>query len=773
MSGKNTGHGGAPPVRFQRDGDDDSYEKTLVFEDAGAVGEEPGFAFETFAQSEADAAAKAKARSQPPAEPQGVRPERRPILRRSYLPPGDVVVDARPVGGMTVVTLRGRINESFRGAELGRSLSGTVVFDLAEVDRVSSFGVKGWLQMLETSRMSACYFFRCSEAVINQITMMRNFCGPGHIHSLMVPYTCAGCGEEFGALYEAVTDREYILGRSPAKVECPNCHGAAEMDDDPWSYFALDEHLLEAVPSDLQQVVNHLTSTNRIDPIEKFISEQETRIRFNAPLDGRLRLRRAFSGLEGRVTLDLSVTPAVDPAGLHRLIGALRDLDHEVSEVWLDGAPIDLIRSLLTDPVRRVYVSSMFVEARCLANRITRPVLVDIDRRRQVLMSHRLPPIEANWAIGPVDISDTDVLFRAAAELGPNNHPPEPERIYQPPPAPYPHAPHPTPIPHHTAPPYQTQSTPHPILHAQQPPPPSNNTGLMWQAAAVAAFMSLVGAILVLITVGWIISSRTDLFQLPAVASGERSLESAAPQSEGWDGGNELPPPWVEQTFLVNDEQVLIVGTAVGTDTDETAERSKVAAIYELIRNLRQEIRSKPAGKALIPLEAGNQPDPDRVVDQYLRDVGDWATPERVNASIKRSAGEITVVTQHALPKQVWDRLVEYYGTSRTFRGLAVARRFPTDYTQQPHQQTPLVITQAASWFRSAAPQDGMRSVEGRSVTSPDDYVKIAKQIWNDLEEGERMSMQLYHGDRPAEVGFVRQTAPKPPSLELLPLEGP
>ncbi len=289
MSGKNTGHRGAPPGQFPGEADD-SYEKTLVFEDAGVMGDEPGFAFETFTQSEADAAARAQARSQPPVEPQGARPERRPILRRSYLPPGDVVVDARPVGNMTVVTLRGRINESFRGAELGRSLSGTIVFDLAEVDRVSSFGVKGWLQMLETSRMTSCYFFRCSEAVINQITMMRNFCGPGHIHSLMVPYTCAHCGEEFGALYEAVADREYILGRSPAKVECPNCHDAAEMDDDPWSYFALDEHLLDQVPSDLQQVVSHLTSTNRIDPIEKFISEQETRIRFNAPLDGRLRL---------------------------------------------------------------------------------------------------------------------------------------------------------------------------------------------------------------------------------------------------------------------------------------------------------------------------------------------------------------------------------------------------------------------------------------------------------------------------------------------------
>ena len=727
MSGKNTNHEGAPMSgRRSR--------------------EEPSFEFEAFAQSEADAAAAAQ-RDRASSEPNLAAPERRRILRRSYLPPGDVVVDARPVGNMTVVTLRGRINESFQGGELGRSLSGVVVFDLAEVDRVSSFGVKGWLQMLETSRMVTCYFYRCSEAIINQVTMMRNFCGPGRIHSLMVPYSCSHCGEEFGALYEAVADREALLGRSPAIVECPHCHLGAEMDDDPWSYFALDDHLLDSVPADLRQVIDHLNSTNRTDPIEKFISEAETRIRINAPLDGRLRLSRAFAGLEGRVTLDLSVTPSVDAAGVHRLVGALRDLDQDVTEIWLDGAPTDLIRSLLVDPVPRVYVSSMFVEARCVSNGITRAVLVDVDRRREVLRARRLPPVEANWAIGPLDIADTDVLFGAAMELAP------------------------PPMPLSTPPVLQSQH--HlvaPPMPTQPPSPPS--AGLMWQAAALTAFLSLLGAIVVLAAVFFIIVTRTDLLEFNPEEQAGEAAERAV--TDGWDGGNTLAPAWVDQRFVTGDALVLFVGSASGGDVDETAERARIDALYELILNLRSSIASEPAGSGLLDLPPDTEPS--TVVERFMEEVGSWASPERSKAAIKREGERLTVVTQHVVPRETWDRLVKHYGASREFRGLAVARRFPTDYGSEPHQSTSLVVTKAASWFADAAVHDGVIAVEGRQLTDPSDFVGASARAWQALEDGGKVTVDVFHGTQRAEVVFARQPkAPvaRPRNSELLPLEVP
>lgn len=689
-------------------------------------GNDPTFRFESFAKSEADAVASEQGRRR--RGPTEAPVEKRTILRRSYLPPGDVVVDTRPVGNMTVVTLRGRINEAFRGGELGRSLSGVVVFDLAEVDRVSSFGVKGWLQMLDMSRMSACYFYRCSEAIINQVTMMRNFCGRGRIHSLMVPYACPACGEEFGALYESVADRESLLGRSPARVECPSCHQPARMDDDPWSYFALDEHLLDVVPPDLQQVVDHLSSTNRTDPIEKFISEFETRIRFNAPLDGRLRLRRAFAGLEGRVTLDHSVTPSVDAAGIHRLLGALRDLEGDVSEIWLDGAHPDLVRALLLDPIPRVYASSMFVEARCLANGIRRPVLVDIENQRHTLGNRGLPPIEANWAVGPVDIADTDVLFQAAAQLGPPAHPtaiapqayPESARVAAPS-----HAPG-----HQPA-----------LIFGLQP----------WQFALGTATASLLAVFVVILAVVWIFAARTEFFS----GSGEDVAQAGA---DGWDGGNVLPPAWVEQQFEIGDALVRVVGRASGSDDqmETLAEQARVDALYELLLNLRTRIEDTRAGPGLADLPPVVEPA--RVVDRLDRDVDGIVNASRANVAIKRQGDQVTLVTQHVLQRDEWESLLDYYGTAKEFRGLWVNRRFPTDYGSGPGSSTPIVISAVPSWYSEfASPGDAVESIGNVPITSLDQFFLVAHSTFNRLRVGQAMRVTTSHDGKPGALKFTKK----------------
>ncbi len=733
MSGKNHGPSDENPSIPSFDGEDR----------ASAV----GFEFSNFAKSEADALARAQEEAERQRRRPTSAPEQRKIMRRSYLPPTDVVVDTRPIGQMTVVTLRGRINESFRGAELGQTLSGHVVFDLAEVDRVSSFGVKGWLQMLEQARVASCTFLRCSEAVVNQITMMRNFCGPGRIHSLMVPYTCNHCGEEFGALYEAVADREVILNRSPVLVECPNCHQAAEMDDDPWSYFAIDEHLLDAVPFELQQVVDHLTSSARIDPIEKFISEQETRIRFNAPLDARLRLRRAFAGLEGRVTLDLSVVPRSDAEGVANLVDALRDLGPEVSELWVDGASVDLVRRLVAQPVDRVYLSSMFLRARCLANGIERPVLVDVDRRRALLEKQQLPPVEANWAMGNVDLADTDVLFEAAVALAP---PPD----------------------QHRSRPLDTLPRAPQTVYPSEPPltrPAAPNQQFRNFAILFSIVMFAV-ALIALVGVGYV-------FVTQRLASTEPEPEVVEGPVDGWNGGEPVPPPWVDQRFVLDDEQVLVVGEADGTEIEPTSERARSDAVARLVDHLRSEVSGRAAGPALRdePLIT----DAATISRQFLDEVGDWAEPVRTNSAIKRVGPMQTVVTQHRLTRETWDKLVKHYGDGASFRGLSVARRFPTDYGTALHERTPLVVIRVASWF-TARVGDGFVSVDEQTVETPYEFRRAAVRAWKTLEEGESLQMQLFHRGNLVPLEFDRtpseDAAPEPEAGsaagDLLPYEG-
>ncbi len=675
---------------------------------------EPSFPFESFERSEADAAQQ----GQPTPHTMETSPvEHRPILRRSYLPPGDVVVDSRPVGNMTVVTLRGRINESFRGGELGRSLGGVVLFDLAEVDRVSSFGVKGWLHMLEKARMESFYLYRCSEAIIHQITMMRNFSGRGRIHSLMVPYSCANCGEEFGALYQAVEDRDYLLGRSPALVACPECGAAAEMDDDPWSYFALDEHLLTEVPRDLERVIEHLQNTDRVDPIEKFVSEQETRIRFNTDVDGRLRLRRAFAGLEGRVTLDLSVTPSVDHAGIQRIVGALHDLDAEVTEVWIDGAPPALVRELVGRPPPRVYVSSMFVEARCAANGIQRAVLVDVERGREALRSRRVPPVEANWATGPVEIADVELLFQAAEYLGrPAQQvfatlPPQSVRTFE------------------SMVPAAARTLP-PMPMPQREASPVDFFGLSaWQVALGTASVSLVALFLMILVI--------------VALSAQQGLRGPSARANGWDGGRPSPPEWVHEPFATASDAVRVVGRAEGTDIAEVAKRSRLDALLVLTEHLRGEL-SAPASAALVAAPTGEAAAVAARLQAVASDLLPPDSPAR--AAIKRSGEQVLVVTQHEIPREHWRALVERFNATATFGGLTVARRFPTDYLQPPHSTTPLVVARVTSDL-AASPGDGVEAVGGQPVDSLEQFSSRTERPGR-LPGGRRgVTVSLYNGE--------------------------
>lgn len=113
-----------------------------------------------------------------------VRP---PVVTR--IPPSSPGV-AGPVlarekrGDVLVVSVAGRLTESFRAEALGRELSGTVVLISANVERITSFGVREWLTMLGAAAGRANLFLaRCPDAVVNQLAMIRSFAGAAQVAS--------------------------------------------------------------------------------------------------------------------------------------------------------------------------------------------------------------------------------------------------------------------------------------------------------------------------------------------------------------------------------------------------------------------------------------------------------------------------------------------------------------------------------------------------------------------------------------------------------------
>jgi hypothetical protein len=140
--------------------------------------------------------------------------------------------------GGTVVELVGEIDENADFAELKGRLAGAVTFDLAEVRRINSCGVREWVNFVrELPAVRELAFRRCSPAVITQLNMIFNFRGRARVLSFYAPYVCDHCGHEIEHLIDAAA--QSALGRSRVPdVTCAKCAQPMSFDDIPDRYLS-------------------------------------------------------------------------------------------------------------------------------------------------------------------------------------------------------------------------------------------------------------------------------------------------------------------------------------------------------------------------------------------------------------------------------------------------------------------------------------------------------------------------------------------------------
>ncbi|MBI5480148.1 MAG: hypothetical protein HY906_14880 [Deltaproteobacteria bacterium] len=145
----------------------------------------------------------------------------------------------RERGGTTTVEFSGELNEDTDFGDLGRVLRGSVVFDLAEVRRINSYGVRAWLAFVrELPAVSALVLARCSPAFVMQLNLVRNLRHGAHVRSFLAPYVCERCGHEEAKLLDvAALPREGGLP-PPRQFRCGQCGAPMELDDIPDRYFA-------------------------------------------------------------------------------------------------------------------------------------------------------------------------------------------------------------------------------------------------------------------------------------------------------------------------------------------------------------------------------------------------------------------------------------------------------------------------------------------------------------------------------------------------------
>ncbi len=137
----------------------------------------------------------------------------------------DIRVSARSGGAH--ITVSGIVDEIADLSSL-KDLEGRLEFDLAEVKRLNSTGVRKWVDVLrDLATRSSMVFVNCSPAIIDQLNMIHGFLASGRVKSFYGEMICDHCDAEGTHLFDA--DECRALDRLPA-VKCDECGRQMELD---------------------------------------------------------------------------------------------------------------------------------------------------------------------------------------------------------------------------------------------------------------------------------------------------------------------------------------------------------------------------------------------------------------------------------------------------------------------------------------------------------------------------------------------------------------
>src|SRR6476661_612885 len=144
-------------------------------------------------------------------------------------------------GGIQCLKFNGTIDESFEGKKIARSIQAeTLVLDLGGVKKISSFGIREWVDFVTTAvkQVKTMVLIECAPKVVDQLNMVANFAGGGRVFSFYAPFRCDYCDSEQRVLLEVSKDWEAIKSMKLADRPCPSCKDSMYFDEDGSTYFS-------------------------------------------------------------------------------------------------------------------------------------------------------------------------------------------------------------------------------------------------------------------------------------------------------------------------------------------------------------------------------------------------------------------------------------------------------------------------------------------------------------------------------------------------------
>jgi eukaryotic-like serine/threonine-protein kinase len=591
----------------------------------------------------------------------------------------DVV--GRRVEGVHLVSLGGRLNEGFHGAALGGALDGVVVLDLARVERITSYGVREWLEMLTAARgRASLYFCRCSEAVVNQLAMIRGFSGDGVVVSFVAPYLCRTCGATAERVLDCQRDAALLVRREAPVGACAICGGESRYDDDASALAFAVPYTGASIPPDVRAAADALfASTREPEAVEKLVVGNVTRVRVRSELGQKLRWNRIFDGIEGELVIDLQDAARVPPDGVSAFVRALMAMGPEVSRVDVNGAPASVAEAIAVARPARVKVATVLVEGHCDTCGVVRSTTATLHVLRVADDRGEAPAIPCRRCGTPLRLAAKDALARV---VSPGDSLSASTRAL----------PAPTAAPHPAAPP-------------RSPRAARARSSLKLVLASTAGVVGLGLFALVLPR-----AVRSDPHGTVVAASPPRAVSSAAAPVD-------QTPAWAARDFTIADGSVYLVGRGIAPADDRALEAAQANAIHVLVDAIRAALPDGAPKRYFAQRAADGEHD--AIARRYLRQVGATATPERVDVRMRGGAGAIEALARYRLPEASFREVVATYARAVSLDGTVIASAFPSFETPDDALVVVAIDPAGPAARAHVTPGDVVLRVDGRALSSP------------------------------------------------------
>ncbi len=560
--------------------------------------------------------------------------------------------------GVTVVTLRGRIDESFDGAALGGSLSGTVLIDMKNVERVTSFGVREWLEMskaIDEEDDTSVWLARCPEAVVTQMSLIRTFVGKAKLLSFQAPFLCDDCGASFSRVLDCEHDAPWFREGKGPLPHCPRCNGQAKLDDDPGFLAFATPFAGLAVPERIREILETIEASDGSTPsdvVDKVVTQEETRVRVHRDVDRSVRWNRILDGIEGRLVVDFHGVPRVSADGAANFARAMKALGPEVTSAEIVECPLSVLAALgQRGESTRPRVVSVAFEGRCHACAAARTGVVAMSEVTAAATASRSPFVPCRRCNAGLDVKESFGMLATA--FAP---PSSPTLSYSTPASAQVIATLPTPI--DPAPPSIPGSGSVGAIAARVAPSSGRSSLHAWVGLAVAG-IAAVG----------LFAFAAIRMHAPVSAAADATLASSSPVTS-----SSTP----DSIVLAHDEVAIMVtvvseGGPNGSVDDLAHARTRAVelVVQQIEAALPDEVRRANAAAPLARSAAATE-------ERFTRDVGSFASPDRVAVHVDTEAKPARLSARYRLERSAFDRATKHYATTRAAYGMTFAPALPT-----------------------------------------------------------------------------------------------